>query len=440
MEKPRHFFGRWAFAAGIILLGLAGLGLSLHPLTAPWVRAVWDRALPHRHADAHDHHGHHEEEMDSPEGPHGGRLLGDPGFQLELTIYEPEGVPPEFRAYLSRSGQPIAPEKVLLEVTLERINRTEVISFRPQEGYLRGLAPVVEPHSFRALIRAEYEGRKYSWEFESIEGRTQMSREAVHQAGIEICVAGPRQIRETLPLRGKVLLDGDRTFQAIARFPGTLKELPKKMGDRVEKGDVLAVVESHQSLQTYLVRSLVAGTLVQRNVTLGESVDSSKVLMVVSDLSQLWVDFHVYPQDVSRVQAGQKVMIQLDPQGAEQEAVLEQVAPGGLDESKTFLARSRVPNPDGLLRAGMYVRGEVTVGETNAEVAVKASALQTFRDWDVVFLHMGDLFEAAPVEIGRRDREWVEILAGVPLGAAYAAHNSFIIKADVMKSGATHDH
>jgi cobalt-zinc-cadmium efflux system membrane fusion protein len=75
-----------------------------------------------------------------------------------------------------------------------------------------------------------------------------------------------------------------------------------------------------------------------------------------------------------------------------------------------------------------------------AEVAVKASALQTFRDWDVVFLRMGDLFEAVPVEIGRRDLEWVEILSGLPLGAAYAGDNSFIIKADVMKSGATHDH
>lgn len=440
MEKPRHTFGQWGWVATIALLGLAVLGLFLYPQSAGWVWVAWDQAFPHRHAEVHGHHDHQPEEVESPEGPHGGRLFGDPGFQLELTIYEPEGIPPEFRAYLTRGGQPIPPEKVSLEVTLERINRTEVISFRPQEGYLRGLTTVVEPHSFRALVQAEYEGRKYSWDFESIEGRTQMSNEVVKQAGVEICVAGPRQIRETLPLRGKVLLDGDRTFQAIARFPGTLKELSKKMGDRVEKGDVLAVVESHQSLQTYLVRSLVAGTVVQRGATLGESVDSSKVLMVVSDLSQVWVDFHVYPQDVSRVQAGQKVIIQLDDQGAEQEVVLEQVAPGGLDESKTFLARSRVPNSDGRLRAGMYVRGEVMVGEVNAEVAVKASALQTFRDWDVVFLRMGDLFEAAPVEIGRRDREWVEILAGVPLGAAYAGHNSFIIKADVMKSGATHDH
>ena len=45
-----------------------------------------------------------------------------------------------------------------------------------------------------------------------------------------------------------------------------------------------------------------------------------------------------------------------------------------------------------------------------------------------------------PFEIGRRDAEWIEVKEGIPAGIAYAAENSFIIKADVMKSGATHDH
>ena len=445
METPQSSFRRWAWPAAAVLLGLAGLGLVFHPVTGPHVRVLWEKVFPHRHHDDHGHghghgHGQEEPEEESPRGPRGGRLFGDAAFQMELTIYEPEGVPPEFRAYFTSQGRPVAPDRVGLEVTLDRINRTEVISFQPQEDYLRGQATVVEPHSFRVRIRAEYGGKTYPWEFESIEGRTQMSAEAVRQAGVEICVAGPRRIHETLPVRGRVQLDGDRTFQAIARFPGTLKELPKKMGDRVEKGEVLAVVESHQSLQTYVVRSMVGGTVVQRSATLGESVDNNKVLLVVSDLSRVWVDFHVYPQDAAKVQAGQKVTIRTDEPGDPIESTIEQFAPGGMEESKTFLARSSVTNADGRLRPGMFVRGEIVVGEVDAEVAVKASALQTFRDWDVVFLRMGDLFEAVPVEIGRRDREWVEILSGLPLGAAYAGENSFIIKADVTKSGATHDH
>jgi cobalt-zinc-cadmium efflux system membrane fusion protein len=71
---------------------------------------------------------------------------------------------------------------------------------------------------------------------------------------------------------------------------------------------------------------------------------------------------------------------------------------------------------------------------------VKTAALQRFRDRDVVFLNEGAVFQAMPVELGRQDGEWVEITAGVTPGQRYAAENSFVVKADVGKSGATHDH
>jgi cobalt-zinc-cadmium efflux system membrane fusion protein len=73
-------------------------------------------------------------------------------------------------------------------------------------------------------------------------------------------------------------------------------------------------------------------------------------------------------------------------------------------------------------------------------VAVKAEALQTFRDWDVVFLAVGTTFEVRPLELGQRDSEWVEVLSGISAGDRYIAKNSFVVKADVEKSGATHDH
>jgi membrane fusion protein, heavy metal efflux system len=105
-----------------------------------------------------------------------------------------------------------------------------------------------------------------------------------------------------------------------------------------------------------------------------------------------------------------------------------------------MLARVVLPNPEGAWRPGLFVHGIVRANEAELPVAVEASALQTFRDWDVVFLRVGDLFEAVPVEIGRRDDEWVEIKAGLKAGDLYAAKNSFIVKADIGKSGATHDH
>jgi len=73
-------------------------------------------------------------------------------------------------------------------------------------------------------------------------------------------------------------------------------------------------------------------------------------------------------------------------------------------------------------------------------VAVKASAIQQFRDWDVVFMKDGATYEIAILELGRRDGEWVEVVSGLKPGATYVTENSFVVKADVMKSGASHDH
>ena len=73
-------------------------------------------------------------------------------------------------------------------------------------------------------------------------------------------------------------------------------------------------------------------------------------------------------------------------------------------------------------------------------VAVRADAIQTLRDWNVVFLQDGEVYQAQPVELGRRDAQWVEILSGIEPGRRYVARNSFVLKADVGKSGASHDH
>lgn len=388
-----------------------------------------------------DPHGHSRETKaeETARGPHGGRLFGDRDFQCEVTIYEPEGITPEFRVYFYRNGEPIDPAPVKLTIILERINRTETIDFKKQEDYLIGDKDVVEPHSFHATVRAENGGR-YEWRFDSIEGRTQLPPETVAKARIELLRAGPATVRETVTLRGLVRLNAERTAHFTPRFPGIVRKVVKNLGDTVKKGDVLATIESNESLQTYEMKAEIDGTIIEKDATLGEAVDSQQSLFTIADLSTVWVDFTVHRNDFSSLKTGQTVKIEDGDGEAPIEARLNYLSPLGAEASQTMLARSVVPNPDGLLRPGVFVQGIVTTKSAEVPVAVKASALQTFRDWDVVFLRVGNTFEAAPIEIGRRDDEWVEVTDGLSADSEYAADNSFIIKADVMKAGATHDH
>jgi cobalt-zinc-cadmium efflux system membrane fusion protein len=88
----------------------------------------------------------------------------------------------------------------------------------------------------------------------------------------------------------------------------------------------------------------------------------------------------------------------------------------------------------------MHVKTDVTVATVDAPMVIKKSALQQWNGKTVIFIRVGDSFEIRMPQLGRSDDTQVEVLSGVPAGASYATRNSFILKADVMKSGASHDH
>ena len=104
--------------------------------------------------------------------------------------------------------------------------------------------------------------------------------------------------------------------------------------------------------------------------------------------------------------------------------------------------RARVPleNEDAALRAGQFISATVVVAESDVPLAVRRDAVQRFRDFDVVYARVGDTYEVRMLELGRHDGEYIEVLGGLNIGEVYVSANSFLVKADIEKSGATHDH
>lgn len=88
----------------------------------------------------------------------------------------------------------------------------------------------------------------------------------------------------------------------------------------------------------------------------------------------------------------------------------------------------------------MTVRGDIVVEKTDVPLAVRTQALQQFRDFTVVFAVVGETYEVRMLELGRQTPEWSEVLGGLEAGEVYVSENSFLIKADIEKSGASHDH
>jgi cobalt-zinc-cadmium efflux system membrane fusion protein len=382
----------------------------------------------------------HEAQPDAPKGPHGGRMLHDGDFAVEVTIYE-RGVPPEFRVWVYDGDRPLDPSAVQLAIDLRRFGgRVDHVRFTPRDGYLLGDGTIEEPHSFAVDVKADHGAATHRWTYDSWEGRTEMSPAAITASGITIETVGPAAIRTTVTANGRIVPNEDRLAHVIPRYPGIVRAVRKRLGDRVASGEVLAIVESNESLQAYEVKGSLDGTVIAKDVTVGEFAGKADAIYTIADLRTVWADLNVPQRDFRSLALGQRVSLETAGGLAKAEGTIVYLSPFGSASTQTLLARIEVANPDSHWRPGLFVSAEILVDETTVPAAVEATALQTFRDWDVIFLNDGDVFQATPVELGRRDAERVEIVTGAQPGQRYAATNSFIVKADVGKSGATHDH
>ena len=389
--------------------------------------------------DAHHDHAHEGHDHEMAKGPHGGRLLAQNGFELEVTLHE-TGLPPEFRVYAYHDKRPLSPDEVALIITLERTGgRIDQIRFAPQEDYLRGKTVIDEPHSFVVNASAAYAGRQYAWRYENFEGRTRIPEAIAAETGISSEPAGPVNLTETLTLTGRVQIDPNRLARVRPRFAGVVKAVRRELGDTVEAGALLATVQSNESLQDYELRAPISGLIVKRDIQVGEAT-GVEPLFVIADLSAVWVELDVFVRDLALVRPGQAVVVETLDGSHSRAARIDWVSPLAAHASQSVRARLSLSNQDGAFRPGQFIRGHVTVAERPVPVAVRRSALQFFRDFPVVYARFDDIYEVRMLELGRQNSEWAEVLSGIEPGTEYVTGNSYLVKADIEKSGASHDH
>jgi membrane fusion protein, heavy metal efflux system len=462
----------------------------------------------------------HHEEDDHKKGPHNGRLLlSETDFQIEITIYE-RGIPPQFRIYAYDKGKMINPDEIKLTIELHRLgSRVDVINFRREGDYLRGDKVVEEPHSFDVNVSAEWRGSTYHWRYSQIEGRIELSPEAIHNSGIVIETAGPAQIKTTLELPGEIKLNADKVVHVVPRVSGVVTDVFKNVGDTVKHGEVIAILDSREvaelksiyrasvkrlelaqatfqrkerlwkrrispekeylearqalaeteinlhevtqklltlgfsqaaldripekagkNLSRYKIQALFNGVVIEKHISIGEAIKEDADIFVFADLSTVWVEVAVYVKDLPVVKVGQNVTVRSDILGLKTDNTLAYLDPLIGEQTRTAKGRIVVENPDGHWRPGLFVTVEIVQQEVTVPTAVSANAIQTLYDHPGVFVKYGKLFEFRPLDLERSDGQWIEVLHGISPGEQYAAKNSFILKAELGKAGAVHEH
>jgi cobalt-zinc-cadmium efflux system membrane fusion protein len=345
-----------------------------------------------------------------------------------------------------------------------------------------------------------------------------LSAEKAQQLGIEVAVARPGSLQTSLTLPGTVALNADRLVHIVSRVPGIVQEIRKNLGDAVQAGEVMAVVDSRELADTkaaylaarersslaettlarekdlwakqispeqdyltakqataearielrvaaqklqalgfseasvqqlagrmnapltrYEVVAPIAGTVIEKHIAVGELLKDDTEAFVVADLSTVWVDLHVPPKHLSMVRKGQRATIAVDST-MQADGTVSYVGPLVSEDSRTVVTRVVLPNPDGRWRPGLFVTATLVVGDTAVPVQIPKTALQTIDGKPSVFVQTSEGFRPRPVTLGRANETHVEITAGLQAGERYAAAETFILKADLGKGAAAHDH
>jgi cobalt-zinc-cadmium efflux system membrane fusion protein len=192
-------------------------------------------------------------------------------------------------------------------------------------------------------------------------------------------------------------------------------------------------------MQIYPVTAPISGVITERRTNPGD-VAGSEPIYIIADPSRTVAAFPVFPRDMERVWSG--VQVQLGPLEGNRSvsSTISNFNPIADPATGALVARAPLANPDGFWRPGMSVKGVLTVDRRQVPLAVKTEGLQAFRDFTVVFAKIGDTYEVRMLELGARGPVWTEVKSGIKPGTTYVTKGSYVIKADIEKSGASHDH
>lgn len=251
--------------------------------------------------------------------------------------------------------------------------------------------------------------------------------------GVVVDTAGPGRIRNEIVVPGEVAVNGDRIAHIVPRFTGVVKEVRKRIGDRVRTGDVLAVVESNEGLTPYNVTALMDGTVINKEINVGEVHQGDRPAFIIADLDSVWVSLSIYQMHLAEVQTGQTAAITADHGINYENGVISYVSPVVDEHTRTSTARVVLANPTGKWRPGLLIEGRIATDFYSAAVVVPKSAIFQMDDADVVFVQTPEGFRAQPVSIGRTNHANAEIVSGLEAGQTYAASGGFTIKAEMQK-------
>ena len=208
---------------------------------------------------------------------------------------------------------------------------------------------------------------------------------------------------------------------------------------------ISTLAKTRQLAPNYTVRAPRVGTVVEREITLGENASSDQPhLLILADLSKVWVLIEISPTRAESLKAVREVTLVNSTTGYQTPAKLDYISPVVDAQTRTVQARVELDNAQGQWRPGQFLTALLPTGAAAIEtLAVPAKAVQYVNGQPTVYMLMTEkenTFEAREVAVGATVNGLLPVTAGLEPDEQIVISGSFLLKAELGKAGAGHDH
>ncbi len=190
------------------------------------------------------------------------------------------------------------------------------------------------------------------------------------------------------------------------------------------------------NLPTLDIKAPISGSIVERNITVGEYIESSKNLFRIIDISKLWIDADIYEKDIPNVKLGQKVDVIINTYPDKiYESEIIYIGDVLNRETNTITVRSILNNHKNMLKPYMFAAVKIYYGQGENYLAIPISAVESNNEEKFVFIVEDEnIFEKRNVICGIESDGLTEILAGLEENENIVIKGSFILRSELEKS------
>ncbi|TWX73899.1 efflux RND transporter periplasmic adaptor subunit [Colwellia sp. C1TZA3] len=284
-------------------------------------------------------------------------------------------------------------------------------------------------------VEEKSHGDEHGDEHGGEEGHVEITATNAMQAGIINATATSGQINQMTTVYGRTIINPNSISQVSARFPGLITKLTVNVGDFVKAGDSIVQVESSNSLKRYNITAPISGVITQRLANPGE-LANQQTLLTLENYDQLWVEYKIFPSQRQTIKTGQQVTI-----SSSFDKTQSNITHLMANKDQSFItARVPLDNRDGLWTPGQLLTGSILTSQIDVSLLIDNRAFQEIEGKNVIFVTNKGGYETRELELGQSDGQFSQVLSGLEVGDEYALINSYLLKADLGKAGASHAH